>query len=269
MKSSLRRLSVGHWARGMTFSKGLGVWSPSLSWRNGMRQHADFMAESCFKKRSDPSPARRGVSLIEMVVVISMLTVMISLAGMTFHLLLQSEKQVTQSFVTERVVSQLAVQFRDDAHQSTSAAVTTDPDSATSKMEFGRSSGTWCRYLSTAEGVTRLLLKDESVVSREDYRLPDCLISFAAGEGTGTSIRTLLIDRPGIRLVKKERMPSPRRLLRIDAHLGLQLETAEASIPSTQDAAPAIPDAAPGKSDAAPVIDADASSPSNEKEEHQ
>ena len=55
---------------------------------------------------------RRGVSLIEMVVVISMMTVVIGLVGMTFHLLLRSEKLVSQSFVTERTISRLAVQFR-------------------------------------------------------------------------------------------------------------------------------------------------------------
>ena len=63
---------------------------------------------------------RSGVSLIELLASIAMLTTLLVLTGTTFHLLFRADKSVSQSFVTERSISRLAVQFRDDVHQSES-----------------------------------------------------------------------------------------------------------------------------------------------------
>ncbi|MEI8017920.1 MAG: prepilin-type N-terminal cleavage/methylation domain-containing protein, partial [Schlesneria sp.] len=118
--------------------------------------------------------SRRGVSLIEMVVVISMLTVVIGLVGMTFHLLLRSEKLVTQSFVTERTISRLAIQFRDDVHQSETGVLTGGTENDKPTLTLGNTSGSQIRYLVTADGLVRLLETHDRVTARDDFRLPDC-----------------------------------------------------------------------------------------------
>ena len=163
--------------------------------------------------------SRRGVSLIEMVVVISMMTVVIGLVGMTFHLLMRSEKLVSQSFVTERTISHLAVQFRDDIHQSESGVLTSGSESDQSELALGNASGIQIRYLITADGLVRLLVTDGQVTAREDFRLPDCRVSFSTGPDDESSLRRLVIERPGAVLVKKHQESVPLRAMKIDAHL--------------------------------------------------
>ena len=162
---------------------------------------------------------RRGVSLIEMVVVISMMTVVIGLVGMTFHLLLRSEKLVSQSFVTERTISRLAVQFRDDVHQSETGIITSESESDKTELALGNANGIQIRYVTNADGLVRLIVKDDLVTARDDFRMPDCQVSISAGPDGESSLRRLVIERPGATLVKKHQESVPLRAMKIDAYL--------------------------------------------------
>ena len=162
---------------------------------------------------------RRGVSLIEMVVVISMMTVVIALVGMTFHLLIRSEKMVSQSFLTERTISQLAVQFRDDVHRSETGVITGGSERDQPELVLGNANGIKIRYAVTADGLVRLIVTDCQVTARNDFRLPDCRVSFSSGPDDESSLRRLVIERPGAVLVKKHQESVPFRAMKIDAHL--------------------------------------------------
>jgi prepilin-type N-terminal cleavage/methylation domain-containing protein len=174
---------------------------------------------------------RSGFTLIEMMVVISILTVMMSLVGMTFHLLLRTEKLVSQSFVTERAISRLAVQFRDDVHQAETGLLTSDANPGKYELALGDSRGIRVRYAATEKGLVRLSVDRDQVVSREDYRLPECQISISTGQGDEASLRTLIIERPGATIVQYEQRPRPLRSLRIEAHLHRQALTEVNSTP--------------------------------------
>ncbi len=162
---------------------------------------------------------RRGVSLIEMVVVISMLTVVIGLVGMTFHLLLRSEKLVTQSFVTERTISRLSIQFRDDVHQSETGVLTSGSENDKPTLTLGNTSGYQIRYVVIANGLVRLIETHDQVTARDDFRLPDCHISISAGSDRESSLRKLVIERPGAALIKKHQEAVPLRAMQINAYL--------------------------------------------------
>ena len=162
---------------------------------------------------------RRGVSLIEMLVVISMMTIVIGLVGMTFHLLLRSERLVAQSFVTERTISRLAIQFRDDVHQSETGVLTGGSENDKPALTLGNTSGNQIRYVVIAEGLVRLLETHDRVTARDDFRLPECHISIFAGSDGESSLRRLVIERPGAALVKKHQEAVPLRAMQIDAYL--------------------------------------------------
>ena len=165
------------------------------------------------------SPRRSGFTLVELMVVISMVAVLISLAGMTFHLLLRSEKQVSQSFVTERAISQLAVLFRTDCHQAESSVLTSDRETGVNELALSDAKGLRVRYIASATGLIRLGIDGDQVVSREDFRLPECRVSFSSGRGSDDTFQTLLIERPGASIVRKEQAPLTLRSLRIESHL--------------------------------------------------
>ena len=162
---------------------------------------------------------RRGVSLIEMVVVISMMTVVIGLVGMTFHLLLRSERAVSQSFLTERTISRLAIQFRDDVHQSNTGVLTGGSESKNPVLTLENPSGIQIRYVVTGDGVVRLVVTGDRVTARDDFRLPDCRSFISAGPDEESSLRRLVIERPGAVLVKKQLEAVPLRAMNIDAYL--------------------------------------------------
>ena len=185
---------------------------------------------------------RSGFSLIEVVTVISILTVMLTLTGITFHLLLKTDKVVAQSFITERGISRLSVQFRDDVHQAENGIVKNDPNTGTSDLVLENANGTRIHYSATPSGLSRLLVERDQVVSREDFRLPECQVSMSTGEGPQQSLRILRIERPGAVIVNKSNsIPVPRRSLRIEANLNrfstTQTPSAPAGIesPSTAD----------------------------------
>jgi hypothetical protein len=162
---------------------------------------------------------RRGVSLIEMVVVISMMTIVFGLVGMTFHLLLRSEKIVSQSFMTDRTISRLAIHFRDDVHQSETGVITSESESDQPELSLENASGIQIRYAVTTDGIVRQLITDDRVTARDDFRLPDCHISLTEGSDPESLLRRLVIERPGSILVKKHQESVPLRAMKIDAHL--------------------------------------------------
>lgn len=124
-------------------------------------------------------PDRSGVSLIEMMVVITILTLMISLTGMTFHLLLRTEKLVTQSFVIERSISQLAIQFRNDVHLSESGVVTSDSAAGTSELVLGSTNETKLRYVTSRTGWFAIRLMASELLLAKITGCPNAACSFS------------------------------------------------------------------------------------------
>ena len=162
---------------------------------------------------------RTGFSLIELVAVISMMATVLALTATTFHLLLRSEKSVSQSFVTERAVSRLAVLFRDDVHQSESGVVTAKTDSTRCELALGDANGVRVRYVETKEGLARLIFDGDTMVARDDFRLTDCHVRITAGDDPGSFVRSLVIERPGAAIIKSAKAVAPLRKLEIQAYL--------------------------------------------------
>lgn len=164
--------------------------------------------------------SRTGFTLVELMVVISILGVILILAGMTFHLLLRTEKLVSQSFITERTLSRLAIQFRDDCHLSEQGEFVSSADGGRRELRLIQPGGTVVKYVIGDRSLVRILVERDEVVSREDYLLPECEVSIpSTSDGVGSRLRALSIRRPGAGLVRKEHSPVVLREMRIEAHL--------------------------------------------------
>ncbi len=148
-----------------------------------------------------------------------MLSVVLSLTGMTFYLLMRSERLVTQSFVTERTISRLAVLFRDDVHQSETGTVIEPTEALPNELALETASGIRVRYRVTKQGVARLLLEQDEIVSRDDFRLPECNVQIAAEDQSALGLRILEIKRPTTTVTKNSHAPRPLRTLAIQAYL--------------------------------------------------
>ena len=164
--------------------------------------------------------SRRGVTLIELVVALTMFSFMMTLSGMTFHLLMRSEKMVSQSFVTERALSKLAIDFRDDVHRAKSGTMPASEGASIQQLDLDFTDGTSARYLIDKNRVTRSLMKADTLTAREDFRLPDCQIRFAPVIDSDPRVRRLIIERPAPTMTRNSRAPQPKRPIVMDAYLG-------------------------------------------------
>jgi prepilin-type N-terminal cleavage/methylation domain-containing protein len=81
------------------------------------------------RRQSRPA-LRRGVSLIELLVVISIASVIIGLCVTTIHLLLRSERDQSRDVRTAAIVSRLAEVYREDVHATSQSEIVVDAEHA-------------------------------------------------------------------------------------------------------------------------------------------
>ena len=146
--------------------------------------------------------ARRGITLIEVLVLITGAAVMLGLCAVTIQLLLRlhadSQAKVSSSLVLDR----LARQLRDDAHASESARLdTTDPKAKDKRpsLTFGATASESVRYVVGEHVVARDETKNGNRVRHESYSLErDQTARFELFDESGHRMIRLLVTRePG------------------------------------------------------------------------
>ena len=120
--------------------------------------------------RSPDQPRRRGgFSLTETLVVISVASVMIGMAGMTIHRLLAAEQEVTRTARFSTSVTRLSRAFRTDLHAARSveipAALAGQPEALVATLKTGH----FVRYEFDGHLATRVETQDGSQVHRESF----------------------------------------------------------------------------------------------------
>lgn len=171
---------------------------------------------------------RRGASLIELMVVISMLTVVLGMVGVLFHRLFQAELIAAKTTVTEVTTMRLADQFRRDIHEA--STVKRSGETAATLELNGRDDTMTVLYTAALNKVQREVKQQQTVVARETYRLPGCRVTFpepeaaTATNGDGPSQRpalvTLYLERPHATVSASIQAKLPLRGIVIDAELG-------------------------------------------------
>jgi len=150
---------------------------------------------------------RRGYSLIELVVVMTIATVIVGLAAAMLHLLLRTERNGRQQMNRSTALSRLADQFRSDAHAAARQPVPDDanPSCWTFELEAGRN----VQYRAQAGRIERVETLGEKIERRESYALPpDAAVSIATPADSQPAVATLIVREP------------PNREIRIAAVLG-------------------------------------------------
>jgi prepilin-type N-terminal cleavage/methylation domain-containing protein len=173
---------------------------------------------------------RRGVSLIELLVVIVMMSAVFGLTGFVFHKLFQSEQITMQSALMELSTSRLADQFRRDAHRATIANVARSADGNVDEIELKETAESESAIVYTGRDgrVDREQLSAGLTTARESYRLPGCVVSFSdrptertpQDSPPASRLVELTIQRRGTTVTPQPEAVRPMRVLRIEAHLG-------------------------------------------------
>lgn len=140
---------------------------------------------------------RDGKSLVEMLVVISMLGGLIATSGTVIHRLMRAERAVSADLVWQRSVTELAEQFRTDVHAATQAALLDDGNGLSLTLSDGV-----VTYAVSKQGVGRLWQPGAGEVRSLEYRLDEPGVKFAAETVSERNWATLLIPRTNTALVR-------------------------------------------------------------------
>ncbi len=172
---------------------------------------------------------RRGVTLIETLVVISTLSVIATVSVTTIVLMLRAEGSGLKSLNSGTSFSRLANQFRDDIHAARSVELAQDPTGPQASLVVHLPTGQNVSYTSGPGNVSRLAENTNGNVAREDFALLDGNVIFEISQtqSTATLIYQLENATPLASTVE-----SPRRPFHVLARVSRDLRFIE---PNTQE----------------------------------
>lgn len=170
----------------------------------------------------------RGVSLVELIIVISIAAIIIGVALALMQWLLRSERDVRKGVWYGRSVSRLAQVFRHDAHQARDAEIAAEGADISNTMRFQFDGSHTVTYQIEEHTISRVDRDGEKELHRETFHFPPgSAIRFEKENGppmarvvvdraTGQlNVDSTEIEKPG-----RKRTDSPNRVVRIDAAIG-------------------------------------------------
>lgn len=174
---------------------------------------------------SDCQRHRAGYSLVEMLVVMSMLAAIMGLVGTVFHRLFASDQLAMRRALLERSTSRLSDRFRQDVHSATDHRLITPEKDDPDVLELLASpEGFTVKYSVAVGSVRRDVFDKERRIGFDRFLLPESTASFAAGADSAWIV--LAIERP-LGTVTSEPTATPsRRTLTIEAELGREARLA-------------------------------------------
>ena len=135
---------------------------------------------------------RRGVSLVELVMMLSATTVILSLGSVLIHRTLRTGSQSRAQLAVERTSLRLADQFRRDAHQALELSEL--PESAF--VRFKSRGDEQILYRRESSGVVRLAIAGEKTTSRESFDLPGEFVPQVKHDDARRLVTLEIIERP-------------------------------------------------------------------------
>ena len=167
-------------------------------------------------------PSRSGTTLVEMLIVISVASVMLGVSVCTIHVLLEAEHEASRSVRFNASVARLAQAFRGDIHASRLVELPV-PDAGNPIVLIASADGGQIRYELDAHQATRIETEGGQQVHRETYHFP--LHSRMRFEHLPDQKLVLLeidmaVAGSGTRAIPSAAADGPKRRLTIEAALG-------------------------------------------------
>jgi len=152
-----------------------------------------------------------GKSLIEMLVMISILSIVLGLSATSLATLFRLRHTITRDTEQARSIERLAMRLRTDAHEADSAAVAEDCNLT---LPSGRS----IRYSYTAPRIVREVRGGEKIVHHDSFSLPRHTKVIFQSEQLGMGSLLRIIIEPETTKLPPRELP---RAARIEAAVGI------------------------------------------------
>jgi type II secretory pathway component PulJ len=166
---------------------------------------------------------RNGKTLVEMLMLMSVLSVIIATVAMTLIALMKTDRQIRRDLDQQTTLARLSDKFRTDAHAAKSCQVGKSCD-------LTLADGRLILYSVGPRQIAREVRRGETVLHQDSFLLPaDAAISFVLPADTGGRLVQLRIDAaPG----SDRAYLAPIRPTLIEAAIGLSIA------PATKEAQP-------------------------------
>lgn len=116
---------------------------------------------------------RRGATLIELLIVLTVIGVILTSSTVTLFRLLQAQSSGAESLARTLTLARLAADLRRDAHAATTAALANVADVQTLTLQAGPRGDV--RYAAEENGLTRFATAADGVPTRETYDCGDAV----------------------------------------------------------------------------------------------
>jgi len=161
---------------------------------------------------------RSGKSLIEIVVVLSTMTVIMALSITTLFLVMRADSFGMTSLAVTSNRARLSRQFRSDVHAAQSASLVPATDSDSQQLSLLHADATVVMYEAANNSVRRTRQQGDDVLSRETFPLSKGDARFTVDEEAGW-LRLVHNPQPNIPAVSSSGGPT-LPALHIEARLG-------------------------------------------------
>jgi prepilin-type N-terminal cleavage/methylation domain-containing protein len=114
---------------------------------------------------------RRGVSLVELLIVISVATVIVGICVTTIHVLLRSERDQSRAVRTAVTLSRLTEVFRDDVHATSNAEIVSH-EAQPSRLTLSDADGRQIGYSADGHLLQRVETARGAEIHRDTFHFP-------------------------------------------------------------------------------------------------
>lgn len=129
---------------------------------------------------------RRGISLNEVLIVVSMMALLMPLCGQLIWTLARENREALRSGQERRNLLRLIEKLKADSLQARQCSLGEE-------MQFELADGSRLRYLVTAQGVERRQFEQDQLVHRENFYFPPSFrLTWESGDDAHTQVTALL-----------------------------------------------------------------------------
>jgi hypothetical protein len=124
---------------------------------------------------------RRGVSLMELMIVLSAASTIITTSALVLHKMMRAQEQTRYFFENERAVERLARQFRRDVHDADGVEILIEDSDINSQngdaqngevlLTLTASDGRAIEYVRTVAGIVRSERRGDGPLAREEFAI--------------------------------------------------------------------------------------------------